>query len=233
MFAIGGTHDLNKFTEIRKKLIAFLQEEDHVILSDDEENIRWAKAAINYIDASIVYAEKTCSKAAYPYVKAFLLRMMATDLVDWYYDELRLFIGSIHFTNNIEQANEFFKQANEKCIQFKRLRPTPHLEAALVANVSARILNAKHFDENVTVDLADTFASKFMWLEDLIEKNHDSQYSQYLAMLFQVMKVRQAIFNQDQKAAFVLCEGLAQYSEQLREAIYSEVDFYLIEGFLK
>ena len=158
--------------------------------------------------------------------------MMETELIDWDYDELKLFIGAIHLTESVEQTIELATQANEKCIQFKRLRPTDHLEGALLTNLCARILNAKHFNENVTIDLADVFDSRFIWLEGLVEKNKHSQYIQYLEMLFYVMKIRRAIFNANVKEAFILCDGLTQYDEQFSEMIRSEVDFYLIEGAL-
>jgi len=229
MFTLAGNHDLSKYLVVRGRLIEFLQEEDHVILPEDEENKRWAKDLIHFIDASITYAKKTSSKEAYPYIKSFLKRMMATDLDDWDFDELRLFISSINFTESVEQAMELANQANEKSIQFKRLRLTDHLEGALLTNLCARILNAKHFNEDVTIDLADVFDSRFIWLEGLVEKNKQSQYAQYFEMIFYVMKIRRAIFNANKKEAFILCDGLTQYDEQFSEMIRSEVDFYLIE----
>lgn len=227
LFATGGNHDIAKHMEIRGKLIEFLQEEDHVILSDDDKNIRLAKDVIHFIDAGRVYAKTTSSKEAYHHVKSFLKRMMETELNDWHYDELVIFISSLHMTESPEQAIGFASQANERIISFKRLGVTDNLEAALAGNMCTRLLNAKHFNEDVTIDLADKFGSYLIWIENLVEKNKNSEF---LKLVLHVSKIRYEIFRNDKSEIFALCDGLAQYDEKVKQMISSEVDFYLIEG---
>ena len=158
---------------------------------------------------------------------------METPIIDWDYDELRLFISAMLFTESPEQSKEFAKKANDKYIQFKRLGPTDHLEGALVCHVATRILDAKVFNEDVTIDLADAFESRYIWLESLVEKNKNSKHLRYLTMLLHVMKIRRNIFNNDRSEIFALCDALTQYSEELSEMIQREVDFYLIEDVFK
>ena len=227
LFATGGNHNLEKYKESRKKLIEFLQEEDHVMLSDDDENRRFAKDVIHFIDASIVYAKKTNNKDTYHHMNPFFKRMMDTELNDWDYDELKLLISSIHMTESIEQAIELASKANEAIINFKRLKPTDNLEGALVCNTCSRLLNAKYFNEAVEINLADKFESQLIWLNSLVEKNKNSEY---LELVLYVTKIRYDIFNGDRSEIFALCDGLSRYNEDIKQMIISEVDFYLIKG---
>ena len=177
LFAVGGNYDLAKDMELRGKLLDFLREEDHLILPGDDENIRLAKDAIHFIDANILCADKTDDREAYPHIKPFLKRMMdKTNLKNWDYSELRLLVSSISMTESVEQAEELFSKANDGIIAFKRRRLTYNLEGVLVCNMIARILNAKHFDENVTIDLAEKFSSMVIWLENLVNNNKNSKY---------------------------------------------------------
>jgi len=227
LFAIGGNYDLAKYMEVRRKLVEFLQEEDHVILSDDDKNIRLAKDLIRFIDADIVYARETDNREVYSHIKSFLKRMMdKAESSNWNYDELRLLVSSIHMTESIEQAETLFSKANAGIIAFKRRRLTHYLEGALVCNMIARILDAKHFDDDVTINLADKFSSMVIWLENLVD-NHKN--SKYLEMLWQVTKVRRAIFNKDSNGIFELCDSLAQYDERLKQMMINEVDSYLAD----
>lgn len=223
VFAIGGNHQPAKDMELREKLIDFLKEEDHLILSDDDENIRLAKDVIHFIDADRLLAKTMNNKEAYHHVKPFLERLLISD--SWHYDELRLLISSINFTENIEQAINLAAKAEERIFEFKRFRSTDILDGYLALNMCARILNAKYFDRDVKISLAPQFTYWLNKLKYLVESNKELE----LALL--ITKVRRDIFNRDESDIFTLCDDLIpRYDEKIGQMIRNEVDFYIEAG---
>ena len=148
VFGAGGNHDLATDMTCREKLLDFLREEDHLILPLDDANFMLARDMIHFIDADNVYAETTSSKEAFPYMKLFLERMMASEFETWHYYDLKLLIASIQFTESFEQARQLASRAKKRIIQFKHVRPTESLQGYLALNMCARILNAKHVDDD-------------------------------------------------------------------------------------
>jgi len=226
-FAIGGNHDLDKYMEIRHKLLEFIKDEDLFLIPSDENFIS-AMDIIHSIDANSIYAKTTDSKQAYHHIEPFLKRMTELDSNKWNYDELKLVINSIHFTDSIEQAIELARKANERIIGFQIVRLTNNLEGYLALSMCSRILNAKYFDNDVEVDLAREFDNWADRLECLTEANKESKY---LEMIWHITKIRRQIFNNDDSHIFTLCDDLLpQYDKQIGQMIGNEVKFYHAAG---
>jgi len=151
-FELIGNHDLDKYNEVRNRLLNFIRDEE-LFLDTTDRNFIFATNLIRLIDADKVYAGTTNSKEAYLYAKPFLECFIESDLNAWDYYELKLLIASINFTESIEQAMELALKIDKRAHQFKRVRLTEMLQATLAVNMSARILNAKYFDENIQIDL--------------------------------------------------------------------------------
>jgi len=225
IFATGGNHDPAKDLELRGRLIDFLREEDHLILPNDDPNLILAKDMIRFLDADRVYAKTTSSKEAYPHIKPFLDRMIQSDFNNWHYDELRILISSVHFTESIDQAMELAQKAEKRISQFKRVRPTEISQGYLALNMCMRILNAKFFDSDIEICLSTKFQYWMNMLEYLVG------YNKGLELALLVTKIRWNVFNRDASQIFVLCDDLApRYDEQIGKAIRNEVDFYVEAG---
>jgi len=226
-FAIGGNYDLDKYVDIRHKLLEFIKDEDLFLMPNDE-NFILAMDIIRSIDANSIYAKTTNIKQAYHHIEPFLKRMIELDSNEWDYDELKLVINSINFTNSMEQAIELARKANERIIGFQIVRLTDNLEGYLALNMCSRILNAKYFDNDVEVDLAKEFDNWADRLEHLVET---SKSSEYLEMIWHITKIRKQIFNNDDTHIFILCDDLMpRYDEKIGQMIGNEVKFYHAAG---
>ena len=221
-FDIGGNHDVAKDKEFRSKILDFLKEEDNILLAPwDDANIMLAKDMVHFIDADRIYARTTNSKEAYPHVKPFFERLIESDHNNWHYYDLKLLISSVNFTENIEQAVELAEKAEERIIQFKRVRATEVLQGYLALNMCARLLNAKYFDKDVKFDLAYNFES---WLEKLDSLADDTKELE-LALL--ITKIRWDIFNRDKSQLLILCDNLvSRFGGAIGKMIRNEVDLY-------
>jgi len=222
VFEISGNHDLDKDLELREKLLEFLREEDILLLPWNDENIILAKDVIHFIDAAKLYGEKTDSKQAYLHVQPFLERLIASDLNSWHYYDLEILISSIHFTENIGQSIALASKAEGKIFEFKRVRNTEALQGYLALNMCARILNAKYFDSDVTIDLSKQFRNWMDKLEDLVNENKDFE------LLLHVTRIRWDIFNRDDSKIHFLCDSLTTcFDEVIGQVIKNEVNFYI------
>jgi len=199
-----------------------LREEDHLILPDNDQNITLAKNAIYFIDADDAYAKTTKSKEAHKHASPLLHRLMETEPEDWNHYDLNFAVSSINFTETIGQAIDLAKKANQSIINFKRIKSTDMIEAALACNVCARILNAKFFEEYESHQLTRQFDKNLNILEHIVGYNKD------LELMLLVTKIRRKIFNHDLSDIFVLCEQLIpQYDEKIGEMMRNEVEFYI------
>jgi len=217
--AIGGNHDLEEYDKYRNKMLDFLREEDHLILPPDDKNLVLARDVIFFIDASKIYALETNSKEAYPPAKPFLERMLASDFNDWHYYDLALLISSINFTESFEQARQLASKAEKQILQFKRVRTTGSLQAALACNMCARILNAKYLDR----DEPATFHFE-NWMGKLkLLANDDKDFE----LLWLVAQLRWNIYNIETKQMKATRDHIvSRFDEKIGIRIKNEVDFY-------
>jgi len=222
-FKLAGNHDLDKYNEIRNRLLNFIRDEE-LFLDTTDRNFILATYIIRLIDADKVYAGTTNSKEAYLYAKPFLECFMESDLNEWDYYELKLLIGAINFTENIEQAMELASKAQKRVYQFKRVRLIEILQATLDLNMSARILNAKYFDDDVQIDLVAQFDSLLIRLECLVNEKKNKT----LELFFLVARIRWNIFNRDCSQVVSLCNSLDdRFGEEIGQMIKNEADFYM------
>jgi len=226
-FESVGNHDLTKYMEIRHKLLEFIKDED-LFLTTDDENFILATDIIRSIDANSIYAKTTNNKKAYHHIEPFLKRIIELDSNEWDYDELKLVINSINFTDSMRQAIELAHKASERIIGFQIVRLTDNVEGALACSMCSRILNAKYFDNDVEIDLAKEFDNWLDKLEYLTEANKESEY---LEMIWHITKIRKQIFHKNDAHIFTLCDGLLpRYDKQIGQMIGNEVKFYHAAG---
>jgi len=222
-FGLGGNHDLTKHKEYRDKVFNLIKDEE-LCLDTEDKNFILATDFIRFIDADRAYARTTNSREAYHYAKPFLERFMESDLNKWDYYDLKLLIASIHFTENIDQSVALASKIDKRTHQFKRVRLTEMLQATLAVNMSARVLNAKYFDDDVQIDLVAQFDSLLIRLECLVNEKKNK----ILELFLLVAKIRWNIFNRDVSQVVSLCNNLNErFGEEIGQMIQSESDFYM------
>ena len=218
-FAIGGTHDLDKYKKIRDRLLEVLREEDFLLGDQDDENVVFVRDVIRYIDAISIYAREMNNRGVHRHINPFFNRLKHSS--NWHYYDLALLVSSIQLTESIEQATQLASKAQGHVTLFKHARNVDIVEGCLSLNMCARLLNAKYFDYRVEISLTTEFDKWYKKLEELVKHNA------LLELPFLVTKIRQNVLNgSEQKVIEQLCDELVQHDKQIGDMLRNEVQFY-------
>lgn len=219
LFALGNNHDTTRLLEIRREFINFLKEDDQLLIPHADENIVLAKDAVAFIDAQILDATTSNKTEAGNHLKPFFERLMNSE--EWSYYELRTLGGSLSLTSNVEQSISLANKAVMVLMNFN----TPHSgiwSGVIAFHVLSRILYAKFFEDDITIDLDEAFGQWFVKLKHQVPDNPELQ------MYLEIAEVKQAIFKKDNQAIMLLMREFEEkYDKEVVRVVTSEVDYYV------
>jgi len=222
LFTIGGSHDISKSIEIRKKLKEFLIKDEYLLGNQSNENVITAKTAIRFIDANNVYANTSDVTKASMYLNGFFNNLISKK-ENWTYYEAQFLIASCHLTQSVEQTVLLGNKAISSFVNFYDNDYLGIMEGILSCNICARILYAEYFEEGINSKeyLADEFKNWFTKLRLLAQKHHELELSNL------VTKIRYSLFNKEKEWVDKYLEELENnYGPQIAKVINREVLYY-------
>lgn len=217
---LGDNHDRKPLMAIRHELLDFLKQDDHLLIPHTNESINTAVNAVHFVDAQVNLATSDNIKAG-KNLQPFLEHLNTAE--KWNYYELRFLVGSLNLTATLKESLVLAGKACELLKDFASTTPpTDRISAVISFNLTQRILYTKFFEENNEIDLEDAFQQWFLKLQFLASENDKLQ------LLFNVVEIRQAVFNQDrQQIAQLMQQFEANYNEKEIEVMAGEVNLYM------
>ena len=221
LLSIGGNQDISKSMELRNRLREFLSQDDQLFCDHDNANVVMAKDAIRFIDANNAYANNTNVAEANAYLNSFFERLLKEK--KWSYYELELFIGSSFLTESVEQAIRLAIEAIINCVNFYDNSRIGILEGILSANICARILHAKYFDDiDDKFYLSKEFKDWFARLRHLTKEHSELELSNL------VTKIRHALSEKNEVQIPQYVQELEnKYSVEIVNLMNREIHFYM------
>lgn len=217
-FMFDNVHEPASLISTRRSLIDFLRHERN-LFAINNTNVLIAKDLIRLIDAHNIYTTTSDRSASSECIQPFFDRLLICD--DWSYYDLKILSQAIMYAPTAEFAIHLGAKSIMPIVSVRLAGTSDIIQGKLAGNLCSRLLYAKYFDENVTIDLNDKFMTWFKKLERLAENNRT------LALSYLQNQVRHALFNQNQEEIFRLCDLVKKdFPEQHANVVISTVSFY-------
>lgn len=218
-FAIEDTYVPANLIPIRKRFLEFLRAEENLLAPVDNKNVVIAKDTIRLIDAHNIYTTTSDRIASSWQIQPFFDRLLTYD--DWSYYELKILADAIMFAPTASLGVQLGAKSILPIVAVRLAGSSDLIQGRLAGNLCSRLLYAKYFEDDNTIDIEDKFLTWFKKLERLAENNKT------LALAYLQNQVRHALFFQHQEEIFRLCELVkTELHEQKANAFISTVSFY-------